>query len=103
MSAFGTLLQFLSAMRLLTRGSSRHGKLFPMFLKLHNHTTDNDSVYVTRHLTADDLNRAFSGLITRIILQNYKLGSAAQRHRLLIEHRLDRLARCLYVEAVLLD
>ena len=45
----GTLLQFLSAMRLLTRGSSRHGKLFPMFLKLHNHTTDND-LYVTIHL-----------------------------------------------------
>jgi len=46
---------------------------------------------------------AFSGLITRIILQNYKLGSAAQRHRLLIEHRPDGLARCLDVEAVLLD
>ena len=28
------------------------------------------------------------------------LGSAAQRHRLLIEHRLDRMARCLDVEAL---
>jgi hypothetical protein len=27
------------------------------------------------------------------------LGSAAQRHRLLVEHRLDRLAHCLDVEA----
>ena len=31
------------------------------------------------------------------------LGSGAQRHRLLIEHRLDRLARSLDVEAVQLD
>ena len=46
---------------------------------------------------------AFSGLIAQIILQNYKLSTAVQRHRLLIEHRLDRPARCLDVEAVLLD
>jgi hypothetical protein len=44
---------------------------------------------------------ALTRLITRIILQ--ALRSAAQRHRLLIEHRLDRLARCVDVEAVLLD
>jgi hypothetical protein len=43
-----------------------------------------------------------SGLMTQIILQNHWLGSTAQRHLLLIEYRLDRLARCLDVEAVLL-
>jgi hypothetical protein len=36
-------------------------------------------------------------------LNDYKLGSAAQRQRLLIKHRLDRLARCLDIEAVLLN
>jgi hypothetical protein len=45
MSAFGTLLQFwIVRSAVVDAGPSRYGKLFAMFLKLPNHTTDNDSV-----------------------------------------------------------
>ena len=44
--------------------------------------------------------RHSSSLRRSPVLPRYQ---TSQRHRLLIEHRLDRLARCLDVEAVLFD